>query len=216
MKTKITNTIIAIALMFIAGVTKAQDAKYTSAMQTGLQQFNDAKSGADYLAVANHFERVGTIAKVEWLPYYYAAYSQLINNTTLTNTDEKDAVLDKALDLIAKAEAINPQESEIFALKGYLAFMKIYVNPMARMQAGMGTATTYIEKAKAMNPNNPRPYFILAQNTFYTPEAFGGGKKAAKTKLEEAAKKFEDFKPVNELMPDWGKERNASLLSECQ
>lgn len=216
MKTKITTTFIAVALMLIAGTTKAQDAKYTSAMQIGLKQFNEAKSGADYLAVANHFERVGTIAKTQWLPYYYAAYSQLINNTLITNADEKDAVLDKAFDLLAKAESLNPQESEIFALKGYLSFMKIYVNPMARMQAGIGAAMADLEKAKAMNPSNPRPYFILAQNTFYTPEAFGGGKKLAKIKLEEATTKFDSFKPSSELMPNWGEERNAALLSECK
>ncbi|MBU0696124.1 MAG: hypothetical protein KKE39_06310 [Bacteroidetes bacterium] len=216
MKKDLKTTIITLIVILFASVTNAQDAKYVAAMKNALQSFNDAKTGADYVAASNQFERIGGIAKTEWLPYYYAAYSQLINNTTLQDPNEKDAVLDKALELVGKAEILKPAEGEIWALKGYISFMKIYVNPMARMQNGMGEAMGYLEKAKALNPENPRPYFVIAQNTFYTPEAFGGGKDAAKPLLTEAAKKFEAFKPTNEMMPDWGKERNAMLLAECK
>ncbi len=216
MKKNIKN-IIAIVFILLTGTTlKAQDAKYIGAMQSGLKMFSEAKTSADYVAASNQFERIGTQVKTEWLPFYYAAYTQLINNTTLTNTDEKDAAMDKAQELIDKAAAINPKESEIFAMKGYIKFMKIYVNPMARMQSGMGAAITDLETAKALNPANPRPYFILAQNTFYTPEAFGGGKTAAKAKFTEAAAKFDAFKTSNPMMPNWGVERNASLLAECK
>ncbi|OAQ39146.1 hypothetical protein A5893_10800 [Pedobacter psychrophilus] len=216
MKKNIKN-IIAIVFILLTGTTlKAQDAKYIGAMQSGLKMFSEAKTGADYVAASNQFERIGTQVKTEWLPFYYAAYTQLINNTTLTNTDEKDAAMDKAQELIDKAEAINPKESEIFSMKGYIKFMKIYVNPMARMQSGMGAAITDLETAKALNPANPRPYFILAQNAFYTPEAFGGGKNVAKPKFTEAAAKFDAFKTSNPMMPNWGVERNASLLVECK
>ena len=216
MKKNLKSTIITLIVILFSLASKAQDAKYLTAMKSGLQTFKDAKTGADYVASCNQFERIGGIAKTEWLPYYYAAYSQLINNTTLQDPIEKDAVLDKALELVAKAEALKPVESEILALKGYISFMKIYVNPMARMQSGMGEAMGYLENAKALSPENPRPYFIIAQNTFYTPEAFGGGKATAKPLLAEAAAKFESFKPISEMMPNWGKERNAMLLAECK
>jgi hypothetical protein len=215
MKTKITTT-IALLFILLAGNVNAQDAKYLAAMQTSLQQFGGAKTSADYLVSANKFEQIGTSAKTEWLPYYYAALSQLTNNTLLTKPEEKDAVLTKALALIEKAEALNPAESEIFALKGYIALMQIYVDPMSRMQNGAGNAMALLGKAKALNPVNPRPYHFIAQNTFYTPEAFGGGKNAAKPKLEEAAAKFEAFKTTNPMMPNWGEKRNADLLAQCK
>ncbi|MFC5284586.1 hypothetical protein [Pedobacter alpinus] len=215
MKTRITTT-IAMLFILLVGNVNAQDAKYMAAMQTSLQQFGAAKAPADYLAAANKFEQIGTLAKTEWLPYYYAALSQLINNTMLSKPEEKEAVLTKAQELIEKAETLNPTESEIFALKGYIAFMQIYVDPMARMQTGMANAMGLLGKAKALNPANPRPYYIIAQNTFYTPEAFGGGKNAAKPKLEEAAAKFETFKPANLMMPNWGADRNAELLAQCK
>lgn len=215
MKIKITTAIV-ILFIFFTGKISAQEAKYTEAMQVGLKMFNGAKTSADYVAAANHFERVGKIAKTEWLPFYYAAYCQLINNTLLSDEDDKDAVLDKAIALEAKAEAINPKESEIFALKGYIKLMKIYVKPMTRMMTGAKSAMSDLETATKLNPDNPRPYFIIAQNTYYTPKIFGGGKEAAKPKLTAAAEKFKRFKPVNELMPNWGKERNAALLAQCK
>ena len=215
MKTKITTT-IALLFILLVGNVNAQDAKYMAAMQTSLQQFGAAKTSADYLASSNKFEQIGNAVKTEWLPFYYAALSQLINNTLITKPEEKDAVLINAQDLIEKAETLSPAESEIFALKGYIAFMQIYVDPMSRMQSGMGNAMAFLGKAKALNPANPRPYHFIAQNTFYTPEAFGGGKIAAKQKLEEAAAKFEAFKPTNPMMPNWGADRNADLLAQCK
>jgi tetratricopeptide (TPR) repeat protein len=215
MKTKITTT-IAMLFILLVGNVNAQDAKYTAAMQTSIQQFGAAKSPADYVASANKFEQIGTLAKTEWLPYYYAALSQLINNTMLSKTEEKDAVLTKAQELIEKAEAINPAESEIFALKGYIAFMQIYVDPMTRMQSEAANAIRLLQKAKTLNPENPRPYYIIAQNQFYTPEAYGGGKNAAKPALQKAAAKFEAFKLSNPLMPNWGGDKNAELLAQCK
>lgn len=216
MKKNIKNILVIVFILLTGTTLKAQEAKYIGAMQSGLKMFSEAKTGADYVAASNQFERIGNQVKTEWLPFYYAAYTQLINNTTLTNTDEKDAAMDKAQELIEKAETLNPKESEIFAMKGYIKFMKIYVKPMIRMAGGMSAAVSDIEKAKTLNPTNPRPYFIIAQNTYYSPKFFGGGKEAAKPKFTEAAAKFDTFKTSNPMMPNWGKERNAALLAECK
>ena len=215
MKTRITTTIAILFILFVGSVN-AQDAKYLAAMQSSLQQFGAAKTSADYVASANQFERIGTLAKTEWLPFYYSAFSQLLNNTLLTKPEEKEAALTKATELIEKAEAIHPAESEIFTLKGYIALMQIYLDPMTKMQTEGPKAMALLGKAKALNPANPRPYYIVAQNMFYTPEAFGGGKNAAKPRLEEAAAKFEAFKPTNPMMPNWGKEQNQGLLNQCK
>lgn len=214
MKNQITTT-IAIAFIFISSFVKAQDEKYIGAMKTGMQLFSTAKTGADYTSASNHFERVAGIAKTEWIPFYYAAYNQMISGTMLQDANQKDLVYDKALELIGKAESLKPNESEIATLKGYISFMKIYVDPMTRMQSGMGLAMASLEKAKALNPENPRPYFVIAQNQFYTPEAYGGGKKVAKPGLETAAAKFETFK-ADGFAPSWGKDQNQGLLDQCK
>ncbi len=80
----------------------------------------------------------------------------------------------------------------------------------------MKSAAASLDKAITLNPDNPRPYLVKGQNVFYTPAAFGGGKDVAKPLLEKAAAKFATFKPENEIAPDWGKERNNELLTQCK
>ena len=39
------------------------------------------------------------------------------------------------------------------------------------------------QKAEALDSTNPRPVLLEAENKFYTPEAYGGGKDVAKNIL---------------------------------
>ena len=43
-----------------------------------------------------------------------------------------------------------------------------------------------LEKAKELNPDNPRIYLQRGISKFYTPKMFGGGKKAAAPYFEKA------------------------------
>ena len=89
--------------MFFAGFVTAQS-KYDAAMAKGLQQFKDAKTVEEMLAVSAFFERVGDAEKDKWLPYYYAAQSNYFTGWMNPKAD-KDKVGEKSKDLIAKAEA---------------------------------------------------------------------------------------------------------------
>ena len=66
------------------------------------------------------------------------------------------------------------------------------------------------------NPNNPRAYVLLAQNLFYMPAMFGGGKDKAKPIVEKSVQLFETFEPATELDPAWGKSMAVSLLKQCE
>ena len=79
-----------------------------------------------------------------------------------------------------------------------------------------GESAKYLAQAKAMNPNNPRIYFLQGQSAFYTPEQFGGGKKVALGLFQTSVDKFGSFKPKSELMPTWGKEAAVKMLEECK
>ncbi len=70
-----------------------------------------------------------------------------------------------------------------------------------------------IEKAKALDPKNPRPIYLEGQAKFYTPEAFGGGKTVAKPILEKALAMFDTFKAETELHPGWGKASTQHFLA---
>jgi tetratricopeptide (TPR) repeat protein len=206
------NTLI--ILLLAATTVFGQSEKYQQAIGKGLQQLQSAKSPDELAAAANQFERIAKAESKQWLPSYYAAYSNLISGLT-GKKENMDAFLDKALVQISQAEAISPENSEIYTVKGYIEFMKMSVDPMSRMPF-MERAAASLDKAIALNPENPRPYHIKGQNIFYTPAVFGGGKDAAKPLLEKAEAKFSSFKPENEVAPNWGKERNIELLAQCK
>ncbi|MBB5639024.1 hypothetical protein HDF26_001261 [Pedobacter cryoconitis] len=189
--------------------------KFSQAIKTGLDMVAAAKGGEDYLKAENYFERIAAVETKEWIPSYYSAYCNLYAGYNTASKELKDQYWDKALQEIDKANALSANNSEIYALKGALEFMKMSVDPRSRMYF-MGNSAESLEKAIALNPENPRIYLIKGQDTFYTPEAFGGGKEKAKPILESAVAKFAIFKPVNTIEPNWGAESAKALLAQCK
>ena len=202
-------------LLLVSGFASAQNEKYTASMKKGVSMLDSAKGSEKFLAAANHFERIANVEAKQWLPIYYAAYANLYSALTSPDRSAQDAMYDKVLEQVGKAEAIDANNSEILALKGYAQFMKMSVDPPARLGL-IGEANAALAKAKAINPANPRPYLILGQNTFYTPEAFGGGKSKAKPMLEEAAQKYTDFESKDALAPHWGEKQCLELLEKSK
>ena len=192
----------------------SQSDKYTLAMQKGMQLIDSAKTADDYTNAANYFERIATAEQKQWLPQYYAAFTNLhaalVGNQ---NAETKDAIYDKAMSFADRASTIASENSDIYALKAYITFMKMAVSPQARAMDMIPKAMALSEKAIAINTENPRAYLMKGQQLFYTPEAFGGGKAKAKSILLLATEKFEKDKP-EALMPKWGKARTQSLLKQ--
>jgi tetratricopeptide (TPR) repeat protein len=206
---------LTIALLFITIIGFAQADKYTSAMQKGITTIDSAKTADDYTNAANYFERIATAEQKQWLPNYYVAFANL--HAALVGNQQaeiKDAIYDKAMAAAEKADALSPNNSEIYALKAYIVFMKMSVSPQARAMTMIPQSAVLAEKAIALNTENPRAYMIKGQQIFYTPEAFGGGKAKAKPVLAIAAEKFDTFK-AGSLLPNWGKGRNQSLLKQA-
>jgi len=189
--------------------------KYETAMQSGFTKIKESKTADDMTAVASFFERVGDAEKTQWLPYYYAARNYTIA-AFMNPTSDKDKTAEKVKELIAKAEAIEKDNAEIFCLKQQVAVMQLAVDPMSRWQSYGAIAAEAIAKAKAIDPNNPRPYLLEGQYLMNVPEAFGGGKSVAKKLFEKSVELFVNFKPASSLHPSWGKEQAEQLLAACQ
>ena len=166
-------------------------------------------------ATAAFFERVADAEKDKWLPYYYAAYANYLIGWMNPKAD-KDKVAEKSNDLITKAEAIEPNNSELFCLRQMTATLQMVVDPMSRWQTYGTQASKAIENAIKADPNNPRSYYLKGQNLMSTPEAFGGGKAIAKKLFEKAVELYATFKPASSFHPNWGKEQTDKLLAQCQ
>lgn len=204
------------AALGLSVATMAQSEKYAGAMTTNISQLESNKTADDWLASAAAFERIADAEKNQWLPYYYAAYTQALYTLIKNDAANNDQYADKVEALLAKADALSPNNSEVSVIKAISATIRMIVNPMQRYQQYGPAIEKALNDAKTQDPNNPRPYFITGQNLRYTPEQFGGGCATAKPILEEAAKKYETFKPSSQLHPNWGKKQVEELIAGCK
>ena len=194
----------------------AQNAEYYQSIGTNIKKLAEAKTPYDLQTLANQFELIANKDKKDWLPLYYAAQSTILIVHRGVDKSKIDAYLDKAQKFIDKALEINKNESEIIVLQGFLHQARISVSPMSRGQKYSALAQGCFEKAKALNPKNPRIYYLSALSVMNTPKMFGGGKKKALPLFLEAKKKFEAFKPGTIVSPNWGAEHNQKMLDKCQ
>jgi predicted Zn-dependent protease len=207
--------IVLIALAVVSH-SFAQSEKFTKAMTSNISLFDSAKTADDMLSVSAAFERIGDAEKNQWLPYYYASLSQVIYSFMKNDMSNNDTYAAKAEQLLLKADALQPNNSEISCVKSMIATLRMLVNPQQRWQQYGPVSQQELDNAKKQDPTNPRPYYLLGQNLRNTPEQFGGGCKTAKPLLEEAIKKFDAFKPASELAPNWGKSRTEQVLAGCK
>ena len=205
-----------ICLLLLAATTAfADEDKFVSAIKKGLELLSTAKSPDQFQLAANHFERIASAEAKEWLPLYYAAYANLNSGLTATDKTKQDALYDRALVQLKAAEEISKENSEILSMQGYVVLMKLAVDPMVRGMSMMPEGMALLQKAKKVNPENPRVYLIEGQFKFYTPEAYGGGKAAARPILQTGKEKYAAETPASEIVPQWGKQRLEYLLKLC-
>ena len=218
LKLKTMKKLLIISLIFAFSTTLyAQSAKYSEAMKRNIAMMDDAIMKKNTADLANNFERIGEAEKTQWLPYYYASFLTVMTGMMETDKSKTDAIADKAEQLINKAETILGKEnSETDVIKSMIASAHMMVDPQSRyMQYGPASSGN-IEKAKQLDPTNPRPVYLEAQAKFYTPPAFGGGKDQAKVLFEKAISMYDTFKPENELSPTWGKTSAEYFLSQSK
>jgi tetratricopeptide (TPR) repeat protein len=194
----------------------AQDkSEFKSVMGATLSEMNTIKDNGAYLDLSNKFQRIAEAEPTEWLPAYYSALCTTLYSFGEKDKSKVDLLLDQAQTILDKGLKIKANESELWVLQGMLYQARIMVDPMTRGQKFFMQANEAFEKAETMNPENPRVYFLKGQSTINMPKMFGGGKEAAKPLFELAKTKFQNFKPANEISPNWGKERNEILLTSC-
>ncbi|GAO45076.1 hypothetical protein [Flavihumibacter petaseus] len=209
-------TFLFLSVAFALAVN-AQSDKYKAAMKDQIGKLETAFQNNDFPQLANSFERIGDAEKTQWLPYYYAAYANVMSAYLSPDKSKVDAIADKADAMITKAETLNGKpNSEIFVVKSMVASARMQVDPQNRwMQYGKISGEN-IEKAKVADPTNPRPVYLEGQAKFYTPEQFGGGKSVAKPYFEKALSMFDTFKPAGDLEPAWGKASTQYFLDQCK
>jgi len=207
--------IITLVLVSLFSFGFANEA-YEKAMSLSIEKLFQVKTIPEYVDVANQFERISQIEKAEWLPLYYASFSYIMISFQEPDNVKKDTFLDQAQKYLDQAKAIDPNESELYMLQGFLYPSRINVDPMNRGMLYIGDMNKSLDKALELNPDNPRVYYLRATMTFHMPEAYGGGAAKALPLYLTADEKFKIFKPKTAISPNWGKEMNEAELKNVQ
>lgn len=216
--------IFVLTVLAAANISFAQmPEKFVKAMEAKVPAVDTTTTSQGFLELANAFERIAEAEKNQWLPYYYAALCHVNSGLMMAGgdmmsnkTDKTDPIADKAEAMITKAEALSKDNSEIFIVKKQIASLRLIGDPMSRYMIYGAEAAAALEKARSLNPENPRVYLLEAQDKFYTPEQFGGSKSEAKILFETALKKFDAFKAESSIHPTWGAPAARYFISQSQ
>jgi len=119
-------------------------------------------------------------------------------------TAEKE--IDKGIDWM---DDMKKKNSEDYALLALLQGFGIQFKGIQAMFIS-GAIKKNAKQAMAIDATNIRGYYVFANNDFYTPEKYGGGKEAEEYLLKAIALPAQNIK--NEYLPSWGKEESYEIL----
>ena len=186
-------------------------------LKAGVQDFDSAKTMNDLVAATNH---LGLIAKKyddQWTANYYASYSLIILSFIEKDKKKKDAYLDDAEVFLNKTISNYKSENdELYVLNALFDNARLAVQPAARYKKYGNLFNENIDKAKSIQPNNPRIYYLKGNSTYYTPKMFGGGAKSALVYFEKADMLFQNENTKDIYKPSWGKLQNTQMLDKCK
>jgi tetratricopeptide (TPR) repeat protein len=148
-------------------------------------------------------------AKNQNLILYWRSYLQFyssINYLSKGDTKSAENEINKGLELI---ESIEKKNSEDYALLAMLQSLSIQFDSSKAMYISENINKN-VNSAISLDSTNLRAWYVFASYDFYTPEQYGGGKKAEKYFLKAIS--LPEQKIKNVYLPSWGKEESYQML----
>jgi hypothetical protein len=208
------KTISTLVIVFSVLFAKAQTAE--EALKSTLAQFNSAADFNGMIASSNRFALIANKWSTDWATHYYAAYAKSIIGAMEKDKSKKIIYFDEAEKHLEAAKTnLKTENDEVCVLTAMIASMKIGVYP-DQWQKYMEIFSTNLQKAKALRAENPRIYYVEGTSKFYTPEAYGGGKKSALPYFQKAAEYFNVETDADVRKPSWGKKQNEEFMKKCE
>ena len=108
----------------------------------------------------------------------------------------------KSLDL---AMDLSKDNAENLILQKMIHGLKMMVDPQARFMSEGMLAADALSKAEKIDAGNPRITLMKAEDTYFTPEQFGGSKARGLELFQKSLDQFKIYKTKSALDPSWGK-----------
>lgn len=202
------------AVLLVNAPLFAQTDRYTATMEKFLGMMEEAETVAEMQQLANTFERVSMAETEQWLPAYYAAYSNIMLAFMPDENKDIDALLDKAESQIEKAESIGGEHAELYVLHSMVASARMQIDPQSRAMVYGPKIGMMASKALELEENNPRAWMQQGQSTLYTPAQWGGGVEKGCKMLRTAKQHYGSYEPETAFHPDWGEEYLDEVIKQ--
>ncbi len=186
-------------------------------IKPSLDNFDTAKILNDMVTASNRLVLIANKWPDQWVANYYACYSLTVLSYIEKDDKVRDAYLDNAELYLNKAKSEYKNEyDEIYVLAAMVANARLAVKPGSRYKKYGDLFNANIDKAKQLQPANPRIYYLQGNSVYYTPKMFGGGAKKAVEYFEKAATFYQNEKKDDVYKPYWGKIQNEGMLKKCR
>ncbi|MBH1958763.1 MAG: hypothetical protein I8H68_01500 [Flavobacteriia bacterium] len=196
------------ALCLMTGIIAFSQTAYDKVMTEKIANIEKHQTADEFTALANDFKRIGDKEKTQWLPYYYAAFSTIqkgrmaMREGKVADLDPIAADAQKSLDL---AMDLSKDNAENLILQKMIHGLKMMVDPQARFMSEGMLAADALSKAEKIDAGNPRITLMKAEDTYFTPEQFGGSKARGLELFQKSLDQFQIYKTKSALDPNWGK-----------
>lgn len=200
-------------LFMVATTTYAQNASVKTELINAVAQFNMTGDNFENTNLASVFEKLAqsTQTQKDWVSSYYL--SLIYARLSAKNKRFADENADKAIYWAKKSIEIEENDENQCALS--MAYtMKMAVNPFIRWVSYEKNIYEPLNKAKKLNPANPRIYIMEGSLSLNLPKLFGGGCSKAKPILSKA-KQLLDKQTPQQVLPTWGKNHLEKLRVSC-
>jgi hypothetical protein len=187
---------------------RAQEDGYTVTLGENVQALDTATTVQALTGLATTFGALYE-AKKDWLPLYYECLTSLRLSYAYADADRKEAALRQAEQQLSALPAGN---DEVLVLRADFAMTILGVH-QERWQQYLPMLNESLQQAEALNPENPRIYYLKGKKTYYMPAAMGGGKDAGLAILRVALEKYKAFRPKETYAPSWGREEVEKFLN---
>ena len=203
--------------VIITGITMATSARAQGQL-TGTAKWADSASREIEAAnavgdlgrltnAAAMIDRVLTVTPNDPSLLYYrslALYRMASIYTGQKKREEAKRALDEADLLLEQATSKSPTADALALRSGVIGLMiGSSGNPMSGMTLGP-KAAGLLDRAKELEPKNPRVWLVSGMSAMFTPKMFGGGTDKAEQDLRRALTYFETDQPTAPA-PSWGR-----------
>ena len=140
---------------------------------------------------------------------YWRAYAKYYAAVCYGNSDRElsQKYIEEAIEIL---DDTPDKTSELYALYSYITPFYFQFANYSEIPIISGKLNRYALKAIELDEKNLRAWFVAANMDFYTPEEYGGGKKAKEYVLK--AIELDEQEIENPYLPSWGKDEAYALL----